>query len=91
MPKAEWPEDEEEYQRLQGVWDQEYGDRSQELVLIGRKMDRAALTAKLDACLVTEDEWSSGMRAWEGRVDPFPAAASSEDAGTEDEESMHAH
>ncbi len=91
MPKDEWPEDEEEYQRLQGVWDQEYGDRSQELVLIGRKMDRAALTAKLDACLVMEDEWLSGMRAWEGRADPFPAVRTAEDAGMEDEESMHAY
>lgn len=91
IPRDQWPKDEEEYQRLQGVWDSEYGDRSQELVLIGRKMDRAALSAKLDACLVTDEEWSSGMRAWEGRTDPFPAAGKAEDADMEDEESMHAH
>ena len=72
MPKEEWPEEEEEYQRLQGVWDPEYGDRSQELVLIGRRMDHAALTAWLDACLVTEAEWASGRSSWEGKPDPFP-------------------
>jgi len=72
MPKDDWPEEEEEYQRLQGVWDSEYGDRSQELVLIGRRMDHAALTAQLDACLVTEAEWASGRSSWEGKPDRFP-------------------
>ena len=32
-------------------WDPEYGDRMQKLVALGQKMDRAAITAQLDACL----------------------------------------
>ena len=32
-------------------WDPEVGDRMQKLVFIGQKMDRAAISTLLDACL----------------------------------------
>lgn len=38
-----------------------WGDRRQELVLIGEKMDPKALTARFDACLLTDVE----MKKWE--------------------------
>jgi G3E family GTPase len=40
---------------------QKWGDRRQEVVFIGEKLDAAGLTAKLDACLLTDEE----MLEWE--------------------------
>ena len=33
-------------------WDEQYGDRMQKIVFIGQKMDREAIEAELDKCLV---------------------------------------
>ena len=37
-------------------WDETYGDRMQKLVFIGQHIDKKAITAELDACLV---EWNA--------------------------------
>ncbi len=37
-------------------WDQDYGDRMNELVLIGQDLDKETLTKELAACLVTDKE-----------------------------------
>ena len=42
-------------------WDDDHGDRRTELVFIGQDIDRAALVAALDDCLVTDDEWRGGV------------------------------
>ena len=75
LPKAQWPEDEEEAQRIHGLWDPVFGDRTQELVLIGRKMDQAALVARLEVCLLTEEELEPGLAFWRAATDPFPVWA----------------
>ena len=72
-PNEYWPEDEESFQHIKSRWQEPYGDRQQELVLIGMHMDKAALTARLDACLLTETEIALGMQAWQQFSDPFPS------------------
>lgn len=76
VPKRYWPEDLQMMQRLTAEWREPFGDRRQEIVFIGSGLDREALSAALDACLVGE----AGPEAfvperWEGLADPFPAWA----------------
>ncbi len=70
--ETEWPDDPEDRAQIERQWHGEYGDRRQEIVLIGAGMEREALTAKLDGCLVTEEEMEIGPEGWKGLEDPFP-------------------
>lgn len=60
---------------LRGLWDDTYGDRRQELVFIGIAMDEAAFRARLDDCLLSDEEIAQGPDAWMGMPDPFPTWA----------------
>ncbi|MCM3670986.1 GTP-binding protein [Mesobacillus maritimus] len=51
-------------------WDADFGDRMTELVLIGVKMDRNAIEAGLDQCLLTDEEMKSD---WSRFHDKLPA------------------
>lgn len=53
-------------------WDPNFGDRRQEIAIIGIDMDEPALRLRLDACLLTDAEMASGIRAWRCLPDPFP-------------------
>ncbi|WP_131739788.1 GTP-binding protein [Actinomadura roseirufa] len=52
-------------------WRPKLGDRTQLLSFTGPALDRAALHAVLDACLLTEDEMLAGSTTWETYADPF--------------------
>ncbi len=70
VPKDHWPE---ERAHIERVWKGANGDCRQEIVLIGRNMDREALIAMLDSCLLTEDEIATDERKWHKTFkDPFP-------------------
>jgi G3E family GTPase len=73
VDEAEWPADEEERAQILANLEGPYGDRRTEIVIIGRGMDRAALTQAFDSCLLTESEWVEGLNGWAKLCDPFPA------------------
>jgi G3E family GTPase len=74
LPREEWPEDAETLTRMQENWQEPYGDRRQELVLVG---EAAALSLRtrqeLDLCLLTDEEYARPVKEWAAFPDPFPA------------------
>lgn len=50
--------------KIEEKWDKQYGDRTNELVLIGQDMDKEQITTDLQNCLCTKEEivqWKSGF------------------------------
>jgi G3E family GTPase len=72
VPQHAWPRDPDARARIRERWDERFGDRQQELVLIGTGMDEAALRAAFDACLLSDAELARPDAAWPGGDDPFP-------------------
>jgi len=70
---SKWPDDEAFRAHLAEHWHPQWGDRRQELVLIGMEMDEAVMRAHLDGCWLTDDEMLAGAAAWQRLPDPFPA------------------
>ncbi|SOC12576.1 GTP-binding protein [Rhodobacter maris] len=70
VPEQHWPE--EARARMAAKLAQEFGDRRQEMVFIGRMdaMNRARIESMLNRCLVPETAFLP--RLWEGLEDPFP-------------------
>eukprot|EP00931_Biecheleriopsis_adriatica_P107469 TRINITY_DN8180_c0_g2_i1.p1 TRINITY_DN8180_c0_g2~~TRINITY_DN8180_c0_g2_i1.p1 ORF type:complete len:451 (-),score=95.02 TRINITY_DN8180_c0_g2_i1:121-1473(-) len=52
--KAKWPKSSAEH--ISKLWQEPYGDRRTELVVIGQDMDHADMTAALEACVMTDAE-----------------------------------
>jgi G3E family GTPase len=71
VPKSEWPDMPEERAEIQSQMEEPFGDRRQELVLIGQDMDRAQVEAVFNACLLTDQELALGTKGWRKFDDPF--------------------
>ena len=59
-------------------WKEPYGDRINELVFIGHKMDRAAVEAAFKRCQLNFTETRKGMKAWRELPDALPSWARKE-------------
>jgi G3E family GTPase len=72
LPEENWPENEEVKKQIKAFWHPLFGDRQQELVLIGKGMHEEKLRDALEYCLLTEEEIALGKAAWRSFPDPFP-------------------
>lgn len=73
MDHRDWPDDKEECDEIMKLWKKPYGDRRQEIVIIGKDMDREKVASKFDACLLTDEEMALEPEMWRAKFhDPFP-------------------
>jgi len=69
---SQWPDAPEYLLSIRSNLDPQFGDRRQELVLIGIGMDEAHMRARLNACLLDDVEMQLGPAGWQKFPDPFP-------------------
>ena len=85
VPKERWPKEILESDGNPKNWDDEVGDRRQEIVLIGVDMNKEDLIAAFDSCLLSDEELELGEKNWTIFEDPFSPWI------VEDEHSEHSH
>jgi hypothetical protein len=80
VPAEEWPDDEEAIKEIRSRLQGEHGDRRQELVFIGNRMNRDRICQILESCLLDDEELSLGPVQWANLPDPFPTIEVSDEA-----------
>ncbi len=71
VDESEYPDDPQWVAEIKAEFLPEIGDRRQELVFIGVDLQKEALQACLDACLLTDEEFAQGQTVWENYANPF--------------------
>lgn len=70
-PRTHWPADVDSVKNIEGLFQEPFGDRRQEIVIIGVDMDKDAIIRGFDNALLTDEELSQGEEAWKAYQDPF--------------------
>jgi G3E family GTPase len=98
IPREEWGDDMEapEEDFINPITEEEYpyGDRRQEIVIIGIHMDKEQVKREFDACLLTDEEFALGPEGWKQFEDPWPmweleVELEGEEEEEEDEQENH--
>jgi G3E family GTPase len=73
IDKSHWPENLE--RDIGPLWHEPYGDRQQEIVVIGQNLNQEAVCRAFNECLVSDDSMKVGQELWNKMVqesgDPF--------------------
>jgi len=83
LPPEERDEQLEAYPELEEMWDEQWGDRGSQLVLIGTEIDHESIREHLERCLLTDEEMDA---EWETFNDRFPTFEPPEDADEDETE-----
>ncbi len=71
LPPEERDEQFDAYPELEEMWDEQWGDRGSQLVLIGTEMDHESIRAHLELCLLTDEEMEADWETFEDRFPTF--------------------
>ena len=72
VKKSQWPDEQDQCEEIVKLWKKPWGDRRQEIVVIGQNVDEEMITKKFDSCLLSDEEMAYGPEGWSERfTDPF--------------------
>lgn len=69
--RSDWPDDDEFLAEIEDVWQEPWGDRRTELVIIGQYLQEESLRGMLENCLLSDEELAAGPAVWDAWEDPF--------------------
>ncbi|CAM2005688.1 zinc metallochaperone GTPase ZigA [Acanthopleuribacter pedis] len=72
VPRERWVFPEGQGPDKQPGWDPRYGDRNQQIVIIGQNLDEQKMRTDLDACLLEPKLALADSKAWAALPNPFP-------------------
>ncbi|MBN01403.1 MAG: hypothetical protein CMJ77_20000, partial [Planctomycetaceae bacterium] len=89
VPVEEWPDDPDFTSEMEEISVEPYGDRRQEIVVIGHDLEEADFRRRLNQCLLTDEEFAAGPDVWAGYDDPIPEWTLMEDGDHHDHSHSH--